>query len=290
MMRFHPNDGDQLARRTSVPDYAAYVYNEDLILAVNAALATDRPLLLRGNPGCGKSTVAKDIALALDREYLSEVITSKTTATDLLWRFDAVGRLTDTKGGKAKPRSEFLEPGVLWRAFERGKRAAVVLLDEIDKADPDVPNDLLVPIGEGKFRVADDDRVKGELPLVERRRDVLVILTSNNERDLPPAFLRRCVALWIDDPKDKRLEDIVRRHLDARNATAAKRVPFDPQLLREVVARVGTLGSGLARSAGTAEILDAFKAAIELGIDAKHPQWELLTRVLLYKESKPPTP
>lgn len=296
---FYPDAGDQLARREHqrAQGHVGYVYNLDLILAVNAALATGRPLLLRGNPGCGKSTAARDIAFALDREYLEEVVTSKTAAADLLWRFDAVGRLSDAGADGAKQRDAYVEPGVLWRGFQRGDgRDAVVLLDEIDKADPDVPNDLLVPLGEGRFTVSDADKPMPGAPLpdaatrkdfVIRQRKLLVILTSNGERELPPAFLRRCVALTIDDPDEGRLELIGRHHLDVLNRDRETPVAFDPALLRAVTARAQTLSKhapGGTRRAGTAEILDAFKAAVQLGITSTSPYWEALTNVLLYKE------
>src|SRR5580692_2948139 len=140
---FHPRVGDQLARRTDVvrPDgrhHIAYEYTDELIVAVNAALSTDRPLLLRGSPGCGKSTLAQDVAFALDRDFEEKVITSRTAATDLLWTFDAVRRLSDTapQPDRARDPANYVQRGVLWRAFapkEPSTRGTVVLVDEIDK-------------------------------------------------------------------------------------------------------------------------------------------------------------
>lgn len=299
---FHPNTADQLARRKGAvrPDgrrHIPYVYSSDIVLAINAALATRRPLLLRGKPGCGKSTLARDVAYALDRDFEEQVITSRTTATDLLWEFDAVGRLSDAgpQHERAADRSNYVRPGLLWRAFEPQPpthRGVVILIDEIDKADPDVPNDLLVPLGEDRFLVTDTAPPRR----IERGRDVLVLITTNGERELPPAFLRRCVALTLEDPSKnpETLQEIAQRHLDAL-AQEKQRPPLavDPRLLAAVVKRVDALagepGRGIRRP-GTAEILDAVKACIELKIDPGAELWQTLTRLLLYKEAGNPDP
>jgi len=299
---FHPDRGEQLARRTRVAgrgerNHVPYDYTDDIVVAVNAALSTDRPLLLRGEPGCGKSSMARDVAIALDRDFDDKVITSRTTATDLLWTFDAVHRLSDTTAlpDKARDPGNYVKPGILWRAFSPDAghatgRDMVVLIDEIDKADPDVPNDLLVTLGEGRFTVTD-----AESPVeVTRRRSVLVIITTNGERELPPAFLRRCVSVTLDDPsKDgKRLEAIARRHLAAAARDGNQAEPeLDKKVLAGIVARVKMLADGLGpmgRRPGTAEILDALKAAVALGIGPDSDDWLRLTRVLLYKESGNP--
>jgi len=303
---FHPRIGDQLKlrKRATLPDgrpHVPYIYSDDLILAVNAALATDRPLLVRGDPGCGKSTLARDVAFSLGREYLEEVVTSRTTAADLQWRFDAVHRLHDAAAGSdgLKPPDEYIRPGVLWRAFQRrqGLSAVVVLLDEIDKADPDVPNDLLLPLGEGRIVVT--DAVKRQV--IARDRAVLVVITTNGERELPPAFLRRCVSITLDDPskRPELLLQIANEHLARDYAERAKEDPrkagpqltADPALLEKLVARVADLTNKLAfgaRRSGTAEILDALRATISLKISPEDPAWEVLTRVLLYKEAGNP--
>lgn len=295
--KFHPRTGDQLARRTDVrlPNgrhHIPYVYSDDLVLAVNAALATGRPLLLRGTPGCGKSTVARDIAFALDRAYFEEVITSRTAAVDLQWRFDTVGRLSDTgpRPERARQREPYIHPGVLWLAFQEKVRGAVVLLDEIDKADPDVPNDLLVPLGEGRFEVTDWEPTTW----IVRESEVLVIITTNGERELPPAFLRRCVSLTLEDPSrdPARLLEIAKLHLATmvRDEGIAEATLADPGILKAIVERVEELAKAVAamRRPGTAEILDAFKASVKLGITPESSEWKLLTQVLLYKESGAP--
>jgi MoxR-like ATPase len=290
---FHPRVEEQLARRTGVlrdgREHIPYFYSDDIVVAVNAALATRRPLLLRGAPGCGKSTLARDVALALDREFDEKVITSRTTATDLLWEFDAVGRLSDTgpNPAAARNRNGYVRRGVLWNAFasSRGStRGAVVLIDEIDKADPDVPNDLLVPLGEDRFTVTDTEPHTE----IQRTRDVLVLITTNGERELPPAFLRRCVALTLADPSETpaALEAIAERHMAAMYREAGELVPaLDGPRLAAIVQRLGELSGSLAvRRPGTAEILDAFKASLRLGILPGSDDWTTLTRVLLFKE------
>jgi MoxR-like ATPase len=286
---FHPRSGDQLARRTA-GNRVAYVYSDDIVIAVNAALATRRPLLLRGAPGSGKSTLARDVALALGREYLDQTITSRTTARDLLWEFDAVARLSEVSDLEAvRDRSRYVRPGILWSAFEpvgEAPNGCVVLVDEIDKADPDVPNDLLVPLGEDRFKVTD---VRPERE-VQRRRDVLVVITSNGERELPPAFLRRCVALELVDPSvDRgRLMEIARQHFRQFLATDATPRIFNESVVDAIVVRVQQLTNKLApttRRPGTAEILDALRAALLLRILPGDADWERLTSVVLFKES-----
>jgi MoxR-like ATPase len=191
-------------------DGSVYVYEEGITLAVRVALATGRPLLLLGPPGSGKSSLAAFVARAMNWNYFEQVVTSRTKAQDLLWTFDVVRRLRDAQAKELHGGLEpYIEPRVLWWAFapadarlrgakelpDRVKEAlapgmlrgedhpSVVLIDEVDKADPDVPNDLLVSLGSQRFRV---DELGREVTAANR---VLVFITSNNERSLPPAFL-----------------------------------------------------------------------------------------------------
>jgi MoxR-like ATPase len=215
-----------------------HVFDKPSIDAINAALAAKRPLLVRGEPGTGKSQLACAAAKAMNRPYLPFVVDSRTTAQDLLWHFDAVARLAEAQlAGALKWSPEevrqrldvrsFVTPRPLWWALnwksaakqaEAAKieipktpegwqpgQGAVVLIDEIDKADSDLPNGLLEVLGQGSFRPEGFDKgfgLEGEMPLV--------IITTNEERSLPDAFLRRCLVLHIDLPRDRdQLRDLL---------------------------------------------------------------------------------
>lgn len=242
-------------------DGKVYSYTEPLVLAINVALATGRPLLLRGSPGCGKSSVAYSIARVMKRRYYEKVISSRMGANDLLWRFDAVRRLGDAqvvaagqarKGdGEQGPRPwesyyPYIEPEVLWWIFDgdsAGRRGlpkttkpyferakdpvvykpdkntpfsrAVILLDEIDKAEPDVPNNLLVALGSQQFQVEEIQatvslRSAGEAPLSVNDLP-LVVITTNEERQLPAAFLRRCVVFRFEPVSVRQLVELAVR-------------------------------------------------------------------------------
>jgi MoxR-like ATPase len=285
----------------------AYVYDESLELAVNVALASGRPLLLSGEPGSGKSTLAADVAWKLKRRFYTDVITSRTQAQDLLWSFDAVGRLARANTNKdAGAIEQFVQPGVLWRAFqpktaaEHGKspvaRAwgdqgehAVVLLDEVDKADPDIPNDLLSVLDQREFRVTETDRRVA----ASAKLEVLVVLSTNGERDLPPAFLRRCVAHHIAFPSDpvKRAEHmrvIVRKHFSAQEVS--------DDLLAAVIDLFGAVKDGAElrklRAPSTAELIDALRACVRLGVKAStDPVWERIATAAMWKHpTKPARP
>jgi MoxR-like ATPase len=217
-----------------------YVSNAEIDLAIEVALATGRPLLLRGATGAGKSSLAIAEAKKRRWRYYEQTITSRTQARELLWEVDLLARMHDAKQGSAPPVRNYIRPGILWWAINRdqavaylkriqpgidvdeadpnmnvdddGKKVehqrAVVLLDEIDKADPDVPNNLLVPLGSYRFVI--DEAV--ETIRLDRNTPPLIIITSNGERELPPAFLRRCVEYSIPDAGKERLLDIAVEH------------------------------------------------------------------------------
>jgi len=207
-----------------------YVFDDAIRLRINIALATGRPLLVRGPSGCGKSSLARAIAARAGWNYAVRVIDSRTQAQDLLYQIDNLKRLQDAQKGALNPsESVYVRPGPLFWAFDAdqccmlleatdrkalipaGFKAAapwVLLVDEIDKADPDVPNNLLVPLGSLEFAVP-------ELSIVVKAdgsRLPLILATTNEERELPPAFLRRCVELVIGEPDAAQLQRVATEH------------------------------------------------------------------------------
>lgn len=304
-------------RERQMRAFAEYEYDDSIVLAVNVALATGRPLLLRGEPGSGKSTLAEDVARLLHRRYYEQVISSNVEAADLLWRFDQVSRIADAQAGKRSSRirpSSYIKPGILFWAFapEHAGRlathdpdqrtwalpsprntAAVVLLDEIDKAEPDFPNDLLVPLGSLSFHVPALNLRVQAAPAMKP----LLMVTTNEERDLPPAFLRRCIVLHLKVPErgelgTKRLTAITRRHFDAS--------VIDADALSTLIDRYFDLRDSATkarmRPPATAEFLDAVCAAIELrgqGVDDFFANNMLtftdLTKATMWKHLQPPS-
>jgi MoxR-like ATPase len=273
--------------------------SDEIILAVNVALATYRPLLVRGPSGSGKSSLARNVALHLGWRYYEDVISSATQARDLLWRFDSLRRFGDAQVNQLKSNEVYIEPGVLWWAFDaesarrRGAtgqindspavdpaqgggsdRRAVVLLDEIDKAEPDVPNNLLVPVGSHQFFVTDT----GTQVTVEPLHVPLLVITSNDERDLPSAFLRRCVAVVLETPTRKeQLVAIAREHFG----------PDLEPLYDKVAERVLQMQKpGSASSPSTAEYLDTISACLRMNVepDPADKVWNAILNVTIAKD------
>jgi len=210
-----------------------YVWSDEIDLAVEVALATGRPLLVRGATGAGKSSLAFAEATKRGWRYYEQTITSRTQARELLWEVDQLARFQDARAGQAGAMRKYVRPGILWWAINRDSakgfapdardpnlntdssgrpvdsERAVVLIDEIDKADPDVPNNLLVPLGSYRFQI---EELVEPVTLDRTAQAPLIIITSNGERELPPAFLRRCVEHYIEDANDERLLDIAEKH------------------------------------------------------------------------------
>ena len=210
-----------------------FLFDDAVVLAINVALATTRPLLLRGLSGVGKSSVARAVAWHRDWSYLQITVTSRTMARDFLYQIDDLRRLQDAYGDKPmEDMRRYLLPGPLLWAFApdharsilqdtgrlalvppgvvTGASRAVILIDEIDKADPDVPNNLLEPLGSFQFQVS--ERME---PIVATAGGApLVIVTTNEERDLPDAFLRRCIEHRIEPPDPDRLRQIGESHFE----------------------------------------------------------------------------
>ena len=301
-MTFPANEGPGRVTKGDRRDGLIYVYTEEIVLAVNVALVTGRPLLIRGSSGSGKSSLALNVAKCMGWRYFEEVVSSRTEATDLQWHFDAVRRLSDAQANAhMRSLTAYIRPGVLWWAFDaKGARTqglsvddtgtfdwgryssdmdatrAVVLLDEIDKADPDVPNNLLVPLGSHEFQVAET----GEIVRVAHADPPLVLITSNDERDLPPAFLRRCVTLVLPDPTAGSLVQVAAAHFGDGGtdlyAIVAKHV---------TTAAPAQDGRSTGMSASAAEYLDLVRACIDLGVTPEPGDrvWEQVLKATVVK-------
>ena len=223
-----------------------YVATDDLRIAVNAAITLERPLLVKGEPGTGKTVLAIEVAKALGVPLLEWHIKSTTKAQQGLYDYDAVSRLRDSQLGdeRVKDIKNYIKKGRLWDAFEMDQRP-VLLIDEIDKADIEFPNDLLQELDRMEFFVYET----GET--IKARHRPIVIITSNSEKELPDAFLRRCFFHFIKFPDADTMRDIVEVHFPGlkQNLVAeSMRVFFE---LREV--------PGLKKRPSTSELLDWIK-------------------------------
>jgi len=226
-----------------------YIITDELQQAVDAALTLERPLLVKGEPGTGKTQLAIEIAQRLDAPLFQWHVKSTTRAHQGLYEYDAVSRLRDSQLGdeRVKDISNYILHGVLWDAFTCDQRA-VVLIDEIDKADIEFPNDLLQELDRMSFNVYETRET------ITARQRPLVIITSNNEKELPDAFLRRCFFHYIEFPDKNTMEKIVEAHypeIKKDLLKSAMDVFFD---LREV--------PGLKKKPSTSELLDWLKLLI----------------------------
>ncbi|URQ64891.1 MoxR family ATPase [SAR86 cluster bacterium] len=185
-----------------------YISTNDLNLAVNAALSLEKPLLVKGEPGTGKTMLAEEVAKSLDMRIVEWHIKSTTKASQGLYEYDAVSRLRDSQLGneKVKDIANYINKGKLWDAFE-SEEQVVLLVDEIDKADIEFPNDLLQELDRMEFYCYELDRT------IKAKKRPLVIITSNNEKDLPDAFLRRCFFHYITFPDRDVLQKIINVHI-----------------------------------------------------------------------------
>ncbi|MEW8627232.1 MAG: MoxR family ATPase [Candidatus Thiodiazotropha sp.] len=288
-------------------DVEPYVFTEDIAIAIDVAHITGRPLLVEGKPGCGKSRLAEALAAVKGWHFLNKSITSRTTLEDLTNEFDHLQRLHDahSAGGNSdsiKADWEYNRPGIFWWAFNRpsaqnrgrdderaraafkgvervqkdGANHTLLLIDEIDKAEPDLPNDLLDTIERRRIELRDGSFIAAD------KSQTFTIITSNRERTLPAAFLRRCVSLYIEEPGPDDLKKIAKSHLGAG---------IDKTLLEQIVGKILDYREreeteGL-RVPGTSEFLDTLKVCIERDIkpDESSRVWRQVENSILRKKA-----
>lgn len=322
-MTYQPTLFDKLAangvlEKDTEAGIEPYVFDDDIALAVDVALATDRPLLVSGNPGSGKSRLAKAIAAVQGWNFLGITVTSRTRLETLTADVDQLRRLNDAqargKDEELKPDAYYLKPGNFWWAFQpdtaawrgldateaehypqarldypgidRGKgrpNATVLLIDEIDKAEPDLPNDLLEAMDLRSFDLPDGFRVHQSTKIAKSDdAKLLTLFTTNGERRLPQAFLRRCVLLDLPDPDADKLVTIALKHFPKGNR---KRIQAIAELMLKF--REERRDQPL-RAPGTSEFLDAVEACETLPIevsDLPDSVWKKIERAVLLKTS-----
>ena len=292
-------------RASEDEDQDAYVFHDDHIIdAVNVAMAARRPLLVTGLPGSGKSSLARAVAREMNWTYVEHVVTSRTELTDLTAGFDAVRRLADAQLQRLLPDWCYVEPGVLWWAFapelaatrghdpdelndeqratlpavrdlrQRGagaRRDVVLLLDEIDKAEPDLPNDLLGPL----------DRLGFDAPgtgWMGAAHDVFVVITSNGERRLSPAFLRRCARLDLQPGNEEFFIAVAQAHFGTHTGDLYQKVAADFLRYQEAARKRDR------REPSTAEFLDTVRACLRFGVAPGKSRWRAIVEAALWKE------
>lgn len=232
-----------------------YIATDDLMVAVNAAITLERPLLIKGEPGTGKTELARQVSAALDLRLLEWNVKSTTKAQQGLYEYDAVSRLRDSQLGDEKVNDvkNYIKKGMLWQAFE-AKDRVVLLIDEIDKADIEFPNDLLQELDRMDFHVYET----GETIAAQNRP--IVIITSNNEKELPDAFLRRCFFHYIKFPEAETLRAIVDVHFPGIKTTLVSEALSQFYEIRDT--------QGLKKKPSTSEVLDWLKLLLADDLDA----------------------
>ena len=247
----------------------AYIAPPDLAVAVNAAITLERPLLVKGEPGTGKTELARQVAASLGLPILEWNVKSTTRAQQGLYEYDAVSRLRDSQLGEARVHDigNYIRKGKLWQAFE-AEAKVVLLIDEIDKADIEFPNDLLQELDRMEFHVYETGAT------IRARHRPVVVITSNNEKELPDAFLRRCFFHYIRFPDAETLKRIVDVHFPG----------LKPRLLDEALNQFLELrgAQGLKKKPSTSELLDWLKLILAEDLspeDLRRPAGEMLPRL-----------
>ncbi|MEU3334244.1 AAA family ATPase [Streptomyces sp. NPDC002144] len=269
-------------RDTARLDDQVYLFDDRTVLAVNVALASGRPLLVLGPPGSGKSTLAPNVARLMGLRYYAEVVTARTEPHDLLWREEAFRQLNDATLGRLKGAGSrsYVRPGPLWKALDPAMdehcppalrdRPAVVLIDEIDKADPDVPDALLDPLNNLRFMGPDRRMVTA----AESAGAPLVVITSNEERELSAAFLRRCILLKLESPDREHLLKVARLHMGD---------DYDEALTLELAEMFESESVAARPAASTAEFLDTLRACHQMALTADSPEWRAVADLAMVK-------
>lgn len=226
-----------------------YVAGKDLQVAVNAAIHLEKPLLVKGEPGTGKTLLAQEIARALEKPLFAWHIKSTTTAQQGLYEYDAVSRLRDSQLGEEKvgDLAHYIKKGQLWEAFE-AENQVVLLIDEIDKADIEFPNDLLLELDRMEFYCYELKQT------VRARQRPIVVITSNNEKELPDPFLRRCVFHYIKFPEIGLMKQILDVHFPGVDARLLERAMKAFYEIRDV--------RGMKKKPSTSELIDWIKLII----------------------------
>ncbi len=237
---------EQTTEQTRFEGTKSYIATEDLKVAVNAAVTLRRPLLVKGEPGTGKTVLAHEISKALDAPLIEWNVKSTTKAQQGLYEYDAVARLRDGQLGDERVHdiSNYIKKGKLWEAFT-SEQLPVLLIDEIDKADIEFPNDLLQELDRMSFDVYETHE------RIEAKERPIVVITSNNEKELPDAFLRRCFFHYIKFPDRETMQDIIDVHYPDIQKTLVKKAMDIFYELREV--------PGLKKKPSTSELLDWLK-------------------------------
>ena len=250
-----------------------YVASQDLMNAVNIAVTLQKPLLIKGEPGTGKTMLAQAVAEALGKKLIIWNVKSTTKAQDGLYVYDVVQRLYDSQFGNAgvDDIAKYIKLGKLGEAFS-SEEQVVLLIDEVDKADLEFPNDLLWELDQMEFYIPETKET------VKAKQRPIVIITSNAEKELPDAFLRRCVFHYIEVPDQEQMEDILRVHFDK----------LDERLVQQALAAFYWVRElrGIEKKPSTSELVDCLRAMVAGGIEPRRIEREIPFAGVLLKKDK----